>query len=312
MGPNGKPVVKLFFFFPKESYSLVTQDVEADTTQQVAGLDLFNTPSEHLPPLNPDGSDPLPRLIVAPLEAGGRPLLSPPNVPHCVLTVRSCVMVEQRKLSHFFMDEILYFLSFCTRWRHPPILYDHIKDGLSKAAVAEPVADHLLSVLRSSSAPLDIRTRAFQSLQTLVDNTKHFGLGPSTLERIRNTLLSLRSEISPDQRAKDQSMILAQQQQELPGVSRFDKFYAAHIHVEGRPRWGPLRLKHKVAREDRELLEKARKDGKGDKDAVGSAVDAVISILLEESAATARATAGNTGAHASTGPSENDLDLLFD
>ena len=38
-----------------------------------------------------------------------RPLLSPPNVPHLVITVDTCVMVEQRKISKFFLDEVLYF-----------------------------------------------------------------------------------------------------------------------------------------------------------------------------------------------------------
>ena len=40
-----------------------------------------------------------PTFWVAPLEAGGCPLLSPPNVIHCVLTTRDCVMVEERRLS---------------------------------------------------------------------------------------------------------------------------------------------------------------------------------------------------------------------
>ena len=40
----------------------------------------------------------LPTFYVAPLEAGGCPLLSPPNWPHMVLTTQDCVMVEQRKV----------------------------------------------------------------------------------------------------------------------------------------------------------------------------------------------------------------------
>ena len=48
----------------------------------------------------------LPTFWVAPLEAGGCPLLSPPNMIHLVLTVRDCVMVEERRLSLMFLDEV--------------------------------------------------------------------------------------------------------------------------------------------------------------------------------------------------------------
>ena len=69
-----------------------------------AGLDLLDTPSLYLPS-PPEGADngaggPLPVFKIALLEAGGRPLLSPPNVPHMVITVDTCVMVEQRRVSH--------------------------------------------------------------------------------------------------------------------------------------------------------------------------------------------------------------------
>ena len=33
-------------------------------------------------------------------------MLSPPNVIHLVLTVRDCVMVEERRLSLMFLDEV--------------------------------------------------------------------------------------------------------------------------------------------------------------------------------------------------------------
>lgn len=66
--------------------------------QRIAALDLFRTPSHWLPRMpSSEGEAPrvLPKLLIAPLEAGGPPLLSTPNVPHLVITVQDCVMVEQ-------------------------------------------------------------------------------------------------------------------------------------------------------------------------------------------------------------------------
>jgi hypothetical protein len=59
---------------------------------------------------------------VALLEAGGAPLLSAPNLPHLVITTNDCVMVEERRLSHFFLDEATYFLARATQWHTMPIM----------------------------------------------------------------------------------------------------------------------------------------------------------------------------------------------
>jgi hypothetical protein len=48
----------------------------------------------------------LPTMHVALLEAGGPPLLSPPNWPHLVLTLQDCVMVEQRRIFRNVTDEV--------------------------------------------------------------------------------------------------------------------------------------------------------------------------------------------------------------
>jgi len=60
----------------------------------------------------------LPVFWIAPLEAGGCPLLSPPNVIHCVITVRDCVMVEERRLSLMFLDEVGERRQFTCSPRH--------------------------------------------------------------------------------------------------------------------------------------------------------------------------------------------------
>ena len=75
------------------------------TSSHSEGLHLFDTPSKHLPGGDGDGDGDsngaasgggaaggaaLPVFKVAVLEAGGRPLLSPPNVPHMVITLETC------------------------------------------------------------------------------------------------------------------------------------------------------------------------------------------------------------------------------
>jgi hypothetical protein len=82
------------------------QDRESNKTHRFSHLDLFTTPSHALPECGDGEDDPLPTLIIAPLEAGGRPLLSPPNVPHLVMTLQHCVMVEERVIHTLFLDEV--------------------------------------------------------------------------------------------------------------------------------------------------------------------------------------------------------------
>ena len=110
IGPGGSPIVKLFIFAEVDAYDVVFQDGETNATGSFAALDPFDTPQEAVPCADgggrsgdgsADGSEGraqggkqgkrarslLPRFWVAPLEAGGPPLLSPPNMPHMVLTV---------------------------------------------------------------------------------------------------------------------------------------------------------------------------------------------------------------------------------
>jgi len=123
----------------------VPQDEECNATGRIAAFDPFRTPTHALPltPSPPPPSLPpsstlpsprprhrrahLPRFWVAPLEAGGCPLLSPPNLPHLVLTVRDCVVVEERRVSLWFLDEVTSFLRRASLWRTLPILYPLIR-----------------------------------------------------------------------------------------------------------------------------------------------------------------------------------------
>ena len=113
LGPTGKPVVKLFFFAERKDYAWIAQDAEMNKTMRNCALEIFDTPDHYYPtasemrapsatPLDAaaprafdgvaasardeDEDDPCPTLWVAALEAGGPPLLSPPNIIHCVYT----------------------------------------------------------------------------------------------------------------------------------------------------------------------------------------------------------------------------------
>lgn len=102
-------MVKVCIFAEKSAYELITQDDVTNSTRCFTGLDLFNTPDSVLPVSGTgEAAVPLPRFTVAILEAGGRPVLSPPNSVRLVITVDSCVLVEQRRVSKLFLDEVAY------------------------------------------------------------------------------------------------------------------------------------------------------------------------------------------------------------
>jgi len=95
----------------------------------------------------------LPTFWVAPLEAGGPPLLSPPNVIHCVITARDCVMVEARRVSLAFLDEVEYFRKRAARWCEPPVQYRFVREDLvdlekCRVGAAMPLAKHMRDTRR--------------------------------------------------------------------------------------------------------------------------------------------------------------------
>ena len=49
LGPNGKPVVKLFIFAEKDAYDFIIQDIESNKTSRFNHLHLFDTHSSCLP-----------------------------------------------------------------------------------------------------------------------------------------------------------------------------------------------------------------------------------------------------------------------
>jgi len=161
LGPSGKPIVKIFVFLPKEAYEMVFQDMETNKSDIFALLDLFQTPSHALP----DGD--LPVLLVAPLEAGGRPLLSMPNMPHLVYTVQDCVMIEQRRILKMFLDEVYYFLERTTKWKTEPILYKFITQLKDEEFTGKYVMNPLMKMY-TEEKDVDVKCWIRQSLSALL------------------------------------------------------------------------------------------------------------------------------------------------
>ena len=220
LGPTGKPVCKLFVFASREDYEWIAQDGVMNQTMKQTALDLFDTPTHYLPseleltepyssaPLESEkgakfeagvtgggvsGGDTrrtrakLPTFWVAPLECGGCPLLSPPNWIHCVLTVRDCVMVEERRLSLAFLDEVLYFQRRMTRWCEPPVQYRFIREDLTdENRCAAHVVAPLLRMLSGTS--IAARCRARNSLKTLTSPDAGYATSDKTRAEIVDAL----------------------------------------------------------------------------------------------------------------------------
>jgi hypothetical protein len=125
---------------------------------------------------------------VALLEEGGRPLLSPPNWPHLVITLQDCVMIETRKICKLFLDEVAYFMQRAKLWRDPPILYPFITSVLQTTEGMQNIERFLLERIGDSShdndtsrdilhegevdeIPAFIKQRALASLKVHVSKT---------------------------------------------------------------------------------------------------------------------------------------------
>ena len=146
---NTQPV-KVFVYGPRGSYDWFIHDVAAEEAGKVAGLHLFETPDEDLPP-----AQFMPILTVAILKAGGRALVSPPNIPHLVVSVNDCVMVEQRRVVLAHLDEVAYFLQKCRKWTRNPVIYGYVQDELHKDEVVQPMIRALFQRMDAAKAAGD-------------------------------------------------------------------------------------------------------------------------------------------------------------
>ena len=322
LGPTGRPVCKLFVFAAREDYEWIAQDGVMNQTMKQTALDLFDTPTHYLPhrremsddpsrtPLGPgakfdvsgrsSGSRPdhvpppakLPTFWVAPLECGGCPLLSPPNWIHCVLTVRDCVMVEERRLSLAFLDEVAYFQRRAARWCEPPVQYRFIREDLHDVASCRAHAvSPLLKMLADDDASVATRCRARSSLRTLVDESgaglDASGLDASARDEIRAALDAFEAFLVTDAGEAHREFIARDARENGVGLGGLVRAmsregdgnvhalgafrekagfvdggpFAAVVHERGRPRWGPVRGTREEAADDRKTMRRAVKEG---------------------------------------------------
>ena len=310
LGPSGKPVVKLFIFAERRDYAWIAQDAEMNKSMRNSALDIFNTPAHFFPtaaemqtpssaPLdasnpsrfegkqpNTGVHDPSPILWIAPLEAGGPPLLSPPNLIHCVLTVRDCVMVEERRLSLAFMDEVLYFQRRASRWIEPPIFYSFVREDLSDPVKARQNAvEPLVRLLADDVSEGERGTerarhfaRCLMSLRILAEHAPELyaldsdGVAFAKSELARFTTWchgassefakSCRRALEEDVRVVEYDSLAEQMLNETLGAHLIaDKRMCAVVHEKGRPRWGPVRDNATAVEEDKREMKKAIRAG---------------------------------------------------
>lgn len=288
---TGNIIVKLFIFLPREAYTLVFDDVESNKSGRWASLDLFDTPDDALP----DASR-LPPVVIAPLAAGGFPLLSPPNAPHFVITLQDCCMVEQRAVLHAHLDEAWHFLKRCKSWSEPPIVYPVLRSlfgetdtkdlkseegraakGHAKAIYASPIeiAIALTRQCVDETLPGIWRSRVAASLLCLLQrgNVKELDVPNSryaeTFEKdLASTSLSRQDVLESSCEGARGVVRLCWSigdSDSSPGG------WCSVIHERGRPRFGPERDSLAAAVEDRKQLIAARRKGR---DALTSAMRA--------------------------------------
>jgi hypothetical protein len=177
--PSGQVPTKLFVYGPPNSYDWFSHDDEGDVSARIAALDIFHCPDDELP----DDGSLLPILCVAVLESAGRPLISPPNIPHAVFSLNNCVMVEQRRVCNLFLEEVAHFLQKCKKWQNHPIVYQYVEEQLqNEAVVREEIIPTLNALFHSHDdeqhRDLDLlmRKRVAASLYTIFTFPEYFKL----------------------------------------------------------------------------------------------------------------------------------------
>eukprot|EP00998_Keelungia_sp_KM082_P005720 NODE_2020_length_1156_cov_68.090379_g2003_i0.p1 GENE.NODE_2020_length_1156_cov_68.090379_g2003_i0~~NODE_2020_length_1156_cov_68.090379_g2003_i0.p1 ORF type:complete len:353 (-),score=92.82 NODE_2020_length_1156_cov_68.090379_g2003_i0:98-1078(-) len=264
-GPGGKPVVKIFIIVPKGAYALINQDEETNEEENYQALDILNTPDEMLP--GPDEpyrveDDPLPILWVAPLETGGRQFTLTPNVLHMVLTVQTCVMVEQRRISKLLLDDVLFLIARSNNWQHPPIVYEFVQQCLSDPDfLRSNVINVLAPLLENVDTPDQIRCRAYHSLNVALCNFA----APDNVDALAELLAA--NEQPLDVVAERNGYMISSMEEEVPGVLQvFDsanwdthaesaeRGWCCIVHESGRARYGPLRKTADEAAADKQTV----------------------------------------------------------
>jgi hypothetical protein len=194
--PGTQPV-KIFIYGPRGSYDWTSHDARTDESGKIVGLHLFDQlKEEEFPP-----SQYLPVWTVAVLRAGGRPLVSPPNIPHLVITCNDCVMVEQRRVSNLFLDEVSYLLRRVQHWQTMPILYRYLRHDLQDAAKVGAVVE----LLKARDGDADItgieRKRLLASLLSVARFPAYFAVpGCQPRKPIDDAIQAAKDAVEEDER----------------------------------------------------------------------------------------------------------------
>eukprot|EP00756_Hemistasia_phaeocysticola_P057347 Hpha_TRINITY_DN33970_c0_g1::TRINITY_DN33970_c0_g1_i1::g.69497::m.69497 len=290
-GPTGKPITKIFILAPRWAYDWFTQDAEQERTAQWTQMDLWHTPDEALPrydvSLKDSGMDSLreagevstgvsgdvlPVLWVALVEAGGRPLLLPPNLPHTVLTLQDCVMVEERRLSRLWLDDVHLFEERNRHTKDRPISYRYVTETLrDPSRLSAHVVQPLLRLASLDSKDW-LQYRVATSLTVLGEgNGSSFIMDPSDRESVA------KAAGEGDTRYSEVCVMLEEMHAQPQGVMRLHgcKLWCAYCHVNGgAPHFGPVRGSLQETVGDRRTLAAAVPSGQ-------SAVLAAISALYD-------------------------------
>eukprot|EP01065_Artemidia_motanka_P033729 TRINITY_DN40774_c0_g1_i1.p1 TRINITY_DN40774_c0_g1~~TRINITY_DN40774_c0_g1_i1.p1 ORF type:complete len:530 (+),score=173.55 TRINITY_DN40774_c0_g1_i1:51-1640(+) len=307
-GPSGRPIVKLFILAPRWAYDWVSQDQVQQRTGAFAQLDLWSTPEEALPADRADMQFPdmpagevLPELWVALVEAGGRPLLLPPNLPHTVLTLQDCVLTEERRLSRYWLDDVHYFEERNRLSKEQPIKYKFVGTTLrDPARVSADVVAPLLAAAADDSKPGWLRGRALSALSVLMHPSNEQGGTCELTAEDRRTVASALAAASParDSRHEEVMTMLRDLGGQSLGITKLHGVSAwmAYCHDGGAPRFGPIRRRQQRAAADRRALNAAAESA--------SPTDAVRAELLR------LAEAGDDDGAAAQGAAAEDKQLM--
>eukprot|EP01060_Flectonema_neradi_P032374 TRINITY_DN5137_c0_g1_i1.p1 TRINITY_DN5137_c0_g1~~TRINITY_DN5137_c0_g1_i1.p1 ORF type:complete len:505 (+),score=101.34 TRINITY_DN5137_c0_g1_i1:49-1563(+) len=251
IGPNGRPVMKMFFTVPRKAYDMITQDQEQNRNQIFAMLDLWNIPDNHLPS---DEND-IPLITLCLVEEAGNPLLMYPNLPHTVLTVQDSVLIEERRASLFFLDECVYFVHRGRQSTAPPINYDFFKI----LAQEESETDKVVNLIENRLATLQpgrMRTRLLNSLKALGDADDVFAISSATQKRVKE----ITKDCKPDGISLGCDDLIASVKSQKLGVIQnllqptTPPKYFAYGHVMGAVVFGPMRTDQQQATLDRKAF----------------------------------------------------------
>ena len=262
---TGRVPAKLFLYGPRDSYDWFMADDETEVSGKITSLDIFHTPDEFLPE-----AEYLPVIVVAVLEAGAHPLVSPPNIPHVVVTMNDCVMVEQRRVSNLFLCEVAFFLNKVRHWSNSPIVYPYLQDHLqSEPFVRSRVVPSLLETFQTNDGCTRVDhlllVCVVRSLYSISQFPDHFALAADSRKTLQHTLQGERFLVLLPQADRERLTKYwdVRRKWVKPGcVLKFDDerdAFTTVIYLDNKSVFGPVRKSLVHCRADYHMMEAALK-----------------------------------------------------